>query len=275
MNLESVKKLNNGVEIPYFGLGVFRSAEGQETVDVVRWAIEAGYRHIDTAKIYGNERSVGEGVRSSGMAREKLFITTKLWNDDMRAGRQLKAFEESLELLGMNYIDLYLIHWPVDNFLESWQFMESIYASGKARAIGVSNFQTHHLDTLLAQAKVVPAVNQVELHPYLTQEPLQAYCVQKGIAIEAWSPIGGQGNDLLADPVVNRLAAKHGKTPAQIVLRWELQQDIIVIPKSIRRERLLENCALYDFALASDEMTAISKLNIDRRNGPDPDNFAF
>jgi diketogulonate reductase-like aldo/keto reductase len=275
MDSKLTKKLNNGVEIPYLGLGVFRSAEGAETVNAVRWAIEAGYVHIDTAKIYDNEKSVGQGVRDSGVAREKLFITTKLWNGDMRANKQMEAFEGSLESLGMEYVDLYLIHWPVENYLESWKMMEKIYASGKAKAVGVSNFQPHHLDKLLAQSDLTPAVNQIELHPYLTQEQLRKYCAEKGIAVQAWSPIGGQGNDVMANPAIKDIAARHGKSPAQVIIRWDLQLGIITIPKSIRKERIIENSQVFDFSLSQEEFDAISKLNINRRNGPDPDNFNF
>ena len=275
MDITTCKKLNNGVEIPYLGLGVFRSAEGKETADAVRWAIEAGYTHIDTAKVYANEKSVGQGVRDSGMQRETLFVTTKLWNDDMRASRQQEAFEESLKALGMDYVDLYLVHWPVTNYRESWKAMEKIYASGKAKAIGVSNFQIHHLDDLLANSEVVPALNQIELHPRLTQEALRSYCEKKGIAIEAWSPLGGEGNDIMADPAIKAIAAKHGKSPAQVIIRWNLQLGIITIPKSVRKERIADNCNVYDFELTKDDVAAINALNQDKRHGPDPDNFNF
>lgn len=275
MDIKSTKKLNNGVEIPRFGLGVFRSPEGEETANAVRWALQNGYIHIDTAKIYGNEKSVGEGVRTSGAPREKIFVTTKLWNQDQRDHRQRAGFDESLKALGMEYVDLYLIHWPVDNFIESWRVMEEIYAEGKAKTIGVSNFNPHHLDRLLEKAKVVPAVNQIEMHPYLTQEKVLEYCVDKGIAVEAWSPLGGQGNDVMGDPVLKDLSARHGKTPAQVIVRWHLQRDVIVIPKSVREARIRENCDVYDFSLSGEEMSAISGLNKDRRNGSDPDNFNF
>ncbi|MDR1519265.1 MAG: aldo/keto reductase [Planctomycetota bacterium] len=275
MDVASKVKLNNGVEIPQLGLGVFRSPEGPETVNAVRWAIEAGYIHIDTAKIYGNEKSVGEGIRAGGLAREKLFLTTKLWNADMRANRQLAAFDESLKLLGVDYVDLYLIHWPVENYLDSWRTLEKIYASGKAKAVGVSNFQIRHLEKVLAETGVVPAVNQIELHPYLTQEPLRRFCAEKGIAVQAWSPIGGQGNDLLKNPLLADLGAKHGKTPAQIVIRWHLQRGVIAIPKSVKKERILENRLVFDFALSADEIAAVNGLNLNRRNGADPDNFNF
>lgn len=275
MDIESMKQLNNGIEIPRLGLGVFRSPEGAETVNAVKWAIEDGYIHIDTAKIYGNEKSVGEGVRAGGVPREKIFVTTKLWNQDQRDHRQREGFEESLEALGMDYVDLYLIHWPVDNFVESWKVMEKIYAEGKARAIGVSNFNPHHLDRLLDKAEVVPALNQIEIHPYLTQEKVIEYCTAKGIALEAWSPLGGQGNDVMSDPALKQLAAKYGKTPAQVIIRWHLQRDVIVIPKSVHKDRIKQNCDVYDFELSKEEMDSITKLNRNRRNGSDPDTFNF
>ena len=275
MDLRTTRKLNNGVEIPMFGLGVFRSPEGKETSDAVRWAIEAGYVHIDTAKIYGNEKSVGQGIRDGGVAREKLFVTTKLWNDDMRQNRQMQAIDESLKLLGVEYVDLYLIHWPVENYLESWKCMEKILASGKARAIGVSNFQIHHLDKVLAETDIVPAANQIEIHPHLTQEPLRKYCEGKGIALEAYSPLGGQGSTVMSDPVMKKIGDKHGKSPAQVALRWDLQNGIITIPKSVHQKRIVENAQVFDFELSADEMAAINALNRNERNGGDPDNFDF
>ncbi len=275
MNITSTTKLNNGIEMPTLGFGVFLSPPGDETKNAVRWAIEAGYIHLDTATVYENEQDVGNAIKESGVAREKLFVTTKLWNSDMRANRQLKAFDESLERLQMDYVDLYLVHWPVENFVESYLLLEEIYASGKAKAIGVSNFQTHHMDKLLAKAKIVPAVNQIELHPYLTQETVRKYCAEKGIVIEAWSPIGGQGNDVLQNPVITGIASKYGKSAAQVIIRWHLQQGIVVIPKSVRKPRIEENRNVFDFELTADEIAAIAKLNINRRNGGDPDNFDF
>ena len=275
MNITSTTKLNNGIEMPTLGFGVFLSPPGDETKNAVRWAIEAGYIHLDTATVYENEQDVGNAIKESGVAREKLFVTTKLWNSDMRANRQLKAFDESLERLQMDYVDLYLVHWPVENFVESYLLLEEIYASGKAKAIGVSNFQTHHMDKLLSKAKIVPAVNQIELHPYLTQETVRKYCAEKGIVIEAWSPIGGQGNDVLQNPVITGIASKYGKSAAQVIIRWHLQQGIVVIPKSVRKPRIEENRNVFDFELTADEIAAIAKLNINRRNGGDPDNFDF
>lgn len=275
MDLGTTITLNDGARIPQLGLGVFRSKEGKPTSDAVRWAIEAGYRHIDTARIYGNEKSVGEGVRHSGVDRKDLFITTKLWNDDMRAGRQQAAIDESLRDLKLDYVDLYLIHWPVENFVESWLEMEKILASGKAKTIGVSNFKEHHMDALLERAKVVPAVNQVELHPYFNQEPLRKYCAEKGIAIEAWSPLGGQGGSVLDDDRIKAIGKKYGKSPAQVVIRWDLQHGIITIPKSVHQERIKENADVFDFELTQEDMKVLDGLHTGKRVGPDPDTFDF
>ncbi|MDR2869272.1 MAG: aldo/keto reductase [Deferribacteraceae bacterium] len=274
MDIKSTVKLNNGVEMPLLGFGVFRTKDGKETEDAVSWALEAGYIHIDTAKIYGNEKSVGAAIKNASIPREKIFVTTKLWNEDMRQHRQMAAFEESLKIMGLDYVDLYMIHWPV-NFVESWKVMEEIYKSGRAKAIGISNFQPHHMDTLMKEAKVTPAVNQFECHPYLSQQPLVDYCKKLGIACEAYSPIGGQGSDLLSNAAVVKLAQKYSKTPAQVVLRWHLQRGIIAIPKSIKKERVVSNCQLYDFELSAADMDILFGLNINKRIGSDPDNFNF
>lgn len=274
MKLESTRELNNGIRMPWLGFGVWK-IDNAKTEQSVRWAVEAGYRHIDTAKIYGNEQGVGRGVRSCGIPREELFITTKLWNDDMRAGKQMQAFEKSLADLDMEYVDLYLIHWPVSNFTESWKVLERILDSGRARAIGVCNFQPRHLDTLLAEAKVVPAVNQVESHPHLTQKTVIAYCKEKGIACQAWSPLGGQGAPLLKDPVITELAEKHGKDPAQIILRWDLQRGVTPLVKSENQGRIISNTQLFDFSLSDGEIASIDSLDQHKRYGPDPDNFNF
>lgn len=275
MNTQMMKKLNNGVEIPMLGLGVFQTEDGAETQNAVRWAIGAGYRHIDTAKIYGNEKSVGLGIKESGVARNELFITTKLWNEDIRQRRTKQAFEQSLQDLQLDYLDLYLIHWPAEGYAEAWAAMEEIYATGKVRAIGVSNFHQHHLDELMNTAKIVPAVNQIECSPRLTQEPLRAYLAQKGIATQAWSPLGGTGGNLMEEQVLLNLAQKYGKSPAQIILRWDLQNDMITIPKSVHKERIEANLNVFDFELAQEDMNAINGLNKDQRVGPDPDNFDF
>ena len=277
MDLQTTKKLNNGVEIPYLGLGVFQVKEGDETANAVHWAIEAGYRHIDTAALYGNEKSVGIGIRKSGIDRKKIFVTTKLWKDDMLRGTQMQAFEKSLKLLQMDYVDLYLIHWPVaGKSMESWKVLEEIYKSGKARAIGISNFMEKHLDALLKEAKIRPAVNQVECHPHLSQQPLADYCQKQGIAFEAWSPLGGTGGNLLNDPTLKKIADKHGKSAAQVTLHWELQRGLITIPKSIHQARIIANKDIYGFELSTDEMKAINSLDKNpQRTGPDPNNMDF
>lgn len=272
MDFLTSKTLNNGVKIPIFGLGVFRSAS--ETKDAVRWALEAGYRHIDTAKIYGNEADVAQGIKESGVDRKDIFITTKLWNDDMRQGKQREAFEKSLELLETDYIDLYLIHWPVkEAYKESWKIMEEYYKQGRIRAIGVSNFHKHHLEDLLSIAEVVPAVNQIECHPHLTQEPLFDYCREKGIALEAWSPLGG--GKLLSDPDIKKIAHKYGKTVAQLIIRWHIQRDTIVIPKSVHKDRIISNGDVFDFEISSEDMAAITAMNRNERVGSNPDKFDF
>ncbi|MDR3052162.1 MAG: aldo/keto reductase [Oscillospiraceae bacterium] len=277
MNIHTVTPLNNGVQIPMLGLGVFQSKDGEETANAVAWALKAGYRHLDTAAVYGNEASVGEGIRRSGIPRNQIFITTKLWNEDQRRGRQRQAFEDSLEKLGVSTVDLYLIHWPVaGKYNESWKVLEQIYADGLARAIGVSNFHRSHLDDLLTVAKVTPAVNQVECHPRLTQEPLRAYCKQLGIAFEAWSPLGGGGaGNLTSNPTLLEIGLRHNKSAAQVMIRWELQHGIITIPKSVHKERIEANADVFGFELNPSEMKRIDGLNQDLRSGPDPDHFDF
>lgn len=273
MNLQ----LNNGISIPQLGFGVFRAADGAETESAVRWALEAGYRHIDTAKIYGNEASVGRAIRASGLPREEIFLTTKLWTEDVRAGRTREAFEESLAALGTDYVDLYLIHWPAKGFAAAWAEMEKLYAEGRVRAIGVSNFHQHHLDELAQTAKVKPAVDQIESHPYLTNQPLIDDCRARGIDVEVWSPLGGSLGkaNILQDETILALAQKYGKSPAQIAIRWHLQRGVVVMPKSVHQERIAANFNVFDFALSGEDMAAISALNRDLRVGSDPDNFAF
>lgn len=270
-------KLNNGVAIPQLGFGVFRAADGAETENAVRWALEAGYRHIDTAKIYGNEASVGRAMRASGLKREEIFLTTKLWTTDVREGRTRAAFEESLDQLGTDYVDLYLIHWPAEGFAQAWAEMEKLYGEGKIRAIGVSNFHQHHLEELAKTATVKPAVNQIESHPYLTNQPLIDYCRGQGIDVEVWSPLGGSLGkaDILHDATILALAQKYGKSAAQIALRWHLQRGVIVMPKSVHRERIAANLDIFDFALSEEDMAAVSALNRDLRVGSHPDHFTF
>ncbi|MGZ4475762.1 MAG: aldo/keto reductase [Nocardioides sp.] len=267
-------KLNNGVEIPQLGFGVYQ-VEPDQTKDATLAALEVGYRHIDTAEMYGNEKGVGEAVRASGLAREDVFVTSKLNNGFHAHDDALKAFDQSLDELGFDYLDLFLVHWPLPgidvDYVETWKAMEEIYASGRAKAIGVSNFSADHLDRLAAETSVTPAVNQIEVHPYLTQDPLRAHGNARGIATEAWSPIA-QGK-VLDDPTIVKIAEALGKSPAQVTLRWHLQRGDIVFPKSVTRSRVEENFALFDFELSEEDVAAISALNKDERIGPDPDTF--
>lgn len=271
--MDTTKKLANGIEMPRLGLGVWRVEENDAT-NSVKWAIENGYHLIDTAAVYKNEKGVGEGIRQSGIKREDLFVTTKLWNADQGYESALKAFDASLERLGLDYVDLYLIHWPVEGkFNDSWRAMEEIYESGRAKAIGVSNFHQHHIEKLMTTAKIKPMVDQIELHPTFTQEPLREYLAQEGIAVEAWSPLG-QGK-ILENSTLVEIGQKHNKSAAQVIIRWHLQSDIIVIPKSVHEERIKENFDVFDFELSSEEMKQIDGLNINERLGGDPDNFNF
>lgn len=275
VGLSETVALNNGVRMPWFGLGVWRVSGDAETQEVVRSAIDLGYRSIDTAKIYGNERGVGQAIRTAGVPREQLFVTTKVWNDDIRAARVERAFEESLKLLGLDYVDLYLVHWPIaGKIVPAWKAMERLLRGGRVKAIGVSNHLRVHLDELLAAAEVVPAVNQIEFHPYLQSRPLVEFCRTKGIRVEAWSPLA-QGGGLLQDGALREIAQRRGKTVAQVVLRWEVQSGVITIPKSTRARRLAENAGIFDFALSQDEMAAIDALDRNERVGADPLNFGF
>ncbi|WP_019143971.1 aldo/keto reductase [Aeromicrobium massiliense] len=266
--------LNNGVEIPQLGFGVYQ-VDPAETKDAVLTAFEVGYRHVDTAQMYGNEAGVGEALAASGLAREDVFITSKLNNGHHAREDALRSFDETLEKLGGEYVDLFLVHWPLPgidiDYVDTWKAMEEIAASGKVRAIGVSNFQPAHLDRLLETAEVVPAVNQVEVHPYLTNEAVRSYSADKGIAIEAWSPIA-QGQ-VLDDPTITEIARKVGRTPAQVTLRWAIQRGDIVFPKSVTRSRVEENFALFDFELDQADVDAIAALDKGHRTGPDPDTF--
>lgn len=274
LHLQSTTKLSNGVEMPWFGLGVYKVEEGDQVVNSVKWAIEAGYRSIDTAALYQNEEGVGQAIKESDVPREELFITTKVWNSDQGYDTTLQAFDKSLSKLGLDYVDLYLVHWPVKGkYKDTWGALEKLHEDGKVRAIGVSNFQIHHLEDLLANAKVRPVVNQVELHPLLSQVELRNYCKEQGIQIEAWAPLA-QGR-LLDNPTLQAIADKHGKSIAQILLRWDIQSGIVTIPKSIKKERIVQNADIYDFELSAEEMKQIDDLNEDRRFGADPDNFDF
>lgn len=268
-------KLQNDVEIPIVGLGVFRSNDGEETEKAVKWALESGYTHIDTAMIYENESSVGNAIKDSSVARENIFLTTKLWNEDIRQRRAKEAFQESLDKLQTNYIDLYLLHWPVDGMIEAWKVLEELYTEGKIKAIGVSNFHKHHLEDLLKHATIKPMVNQIEAHPYLANQELIDYCQSQGIEIQAYSPLGGDGAPILKDIVINELAEKYNKTPAQIILRWNIQRNIIILPKSVKQERIISNIQLFDFELTKEDMEKINTINKNLRTSADPDNFDF
>lgn len=265
--------LNNGVEIPQLGFGTYQIQSGSAKESVLT-ALEVGYRHIDTAQMYANERQVGEAVRESGLGRGEVFVTSKLNNGFHAHVDAIASFGRSLDQLGFDYLDLFLIHWPlplVGDFVETWGALEEIYRSGRAKAIGVSNFQAHHLQRLLDSAVTLPAVNQIEVHPYLTQDPLRAFGADHGIATQAWGPIA-RGR-VLSDPVIVRLARRHGRTPAQVTLRWHIQRKDVVFPKSVTASRVRENFQLFDFELHDDDMREISDLNRDARTGPDPDEF--
>ena len=266
-------KLNNGIEIPQLGFGVFLVPD-EETEVAVTSARAAGYRHVDTAAAYFNERGVGRAVKASGIPRDELFITTKLWNADHGYDNTLRAFDESMTKLGLDQLDLYLIHWPVptaDKYVETWRALEKLEADGRVRAIGVSNFEPGHLRRLLDEGGALPSINQVELHPAFQQATLRAFHTEYGIATQAWSPLA-QGKVLDA-PKITAIAAKHGRTPAQVVLRWHLQLGNVVIPKSVTPARIRENIAVFDFELDGDDLTAIAGLETGHRIGPDPETF--
>lgn len=277
-NLQDTTTLHNGVKMPWFGLGVFKVEEGPELVNAVKVAIKHGYRSIDTAAIYENEEGVGQGIREglkeAGISREDLFVTSKVWNADLGYESTIAAYEKSLKKLGLEYLDLYLIHWPVKGkYKEAWRALETLYKEGKVKAIGVSNFQIHHLKDLMEDAEVKPMVNQVECHPRLTQKDIQAFCKEQGIQLEAWSPL--MQGELLDNDVLQAIASKHGKSVAQVILRWDLQNGIVTIPKSTKEHRIVENSSVFDFELTEEEMNQIDGLNQNHRVGPDPDNFDF
>lgn len=277
-NLQDTVTLHNGVKMPGFGLGVFKVEEGPELVNAIKVAIKHGYRSIDTAAIYGNEEGVGQGIREglkeANISRENVFVTSKVWNSDLGYDATIAAYETSLKKLGLDYLDLYLIHWPVEGkYKEAWRALETLYKEGKVKAIGVSNFQVHHLEDLMEDAEIKPAINQVEYHPRLTQKELQAFCEKHHIQLEAWSPL--MQGELLNNEVLTEIANKHNKSVAQVILRWDVQNGIITIPKSTKEHRIVENASIFDFELTKEEIERIDELNQNHRVGPDPDNFDF
>lgn len=271
-NIQETVTLNNGIKMPGFGLGVYKLENGNDVIQSVKAAIKHGYRSIDTASFYDNEEGVGQGIKESGVPRKEIFVTSKVWNDDQGYDNTLKSFATSLKKLDLDYLDLYLIHWPVKGlYKETWKALEKLYEDGKVRAIGVSNFNIHHLEDILSDCKVKPVINQVEYHPHLTQVELQAFCQKEDIQLEAWSPL--KRGALLEEPTIKGIAEKHNKSAAQVILRWDLQNHVITIPKSVKEHRIIENADIFDFSLTETEMNTINGLNINDRSGKDPDSF--
>lgn len=272
LHINSTKRLANGVEMPRLGLGVYKMTEPDIALHAISTALNNGYRHIDTASLYANEKEVGEAIRASKLAREDVFITTKVWNEDQGYDQTLRAFEKSLELLGLDYVDLYLTHWPLkETFVDTYRAIERLYDEKLIRATGVSNHHQHHLEAIAAKANIQPMVNQIECHPRLAQFDLREYCAEKGIAVTSWSPLARGG--LLEEPTLKRISAKYGKSTAQVIIRWHLQHDLIVIPKSVTPARIVENADVFDFELSFEDMKNIDALNLNERTGMDPDNF--
>lgn len=277
MNLQTTT-LNNGIKMPVLGYGVFRVENGAELAEAVKTAIKKGYRSIDTAQIYGNEEMVGQGIKEAiaeGLVtREELFITSKVWNAGLNYEDALAAYDDSLSKMGLDYLDLYLIHWPGhDQYLDAYKALETIYKEGRVRSIGVSNFQVHHLENLLKETEIKPVINQIEFHPRLTQQEVRNYCTGHDIQVEAWSPL--MNGELLKDATIQSIAAKHNKTAAQIVLKWDLQHQVVTIPKTMTESRMEENINVFDFELTTEEMAQIDALNENFRCGPNPDEFNF
>jgi diketogulonate reductase-like aldo/keto reductase len=274
LTLDTTVALHGTVQIPLLGFGTFKVKNGQDVEQAVATALDLGYRHIDTAVIYRNEEGVGRAVAASGIDRSEIFVTTKVWNSDQGHEPTLQAIDASLERLGMDYVDLYLVHWPKPAHTpETWRAMEEIQASGKAQAIGVSNYLTHHLDQLLEKATVLPSINQIQFHPHLQSPDLVDYCDDRGIVIEAWGPL--KRGQVIDDPELAAIAATHGLTVPQVVLRWMLQRGVVTIPKSVTPSRIAENADLYGFELSTDEMAAINAMDRDDRVGAHPDHIDF
>ncbi|MFI3238436.1 MAG: aldo/keto reductase [Lachnospiraceae bacterium] len=270
-----IKALSNGTSIPMVGFGVFKTSDGEEAVNAVKWALEAGYRHIDTAYSYGNEGSVGIGMQESGVARDDIFLTTKLWNKAVRERKTRAYFEESLEKLQTDYVDLLLIHWPVDGKEEAWKVMEELYAEGKVKVIGVSNFHKSHYDELMEVATIKPMVNQIESNPTFNNQTLIDANMDMDIVVEAWSPLGGNGTSLLKNETLCAIAGKYNKSVAQVIIRWNLQRGVVVLPKSANKTRIAQNLDVFDFTLSREDMDAIMQIETGVRSGSDPDNFNF
>ncbi|CAM4236022.1 aldo/keto reductase [Lederbergia lenta] len=270
--------LHNGVKMPWLGIGVFKVEEGPELINAVKTAIEHGYRSVDTAAIYENEEGVGkgikEGMKATGISRKELFVTSKVWNADLEYDATIAAYETSLNKLGLDYLDLYLIHWPVEGkYRDAWRALETLYKEGRVKAIGVSNFHVGHLKDLIIDAEIIPMVNQIEYHPRLNQKEIQLFCQEHGIQIEAWSPL--MQGQLLDNEILKQIANKYSKSVAQVILRWDLQNQVVTIPKSTKEHRIIENASIFDFELTKDDMRKIDALNQNFRVGPDPDNFDF
>lgn len=273
-DIKGTYELHNGVEMPYFGLGTYKADNDQEVIDAVNYALKIGYRHIDTAAAYKNEEGVGKAVAQSDVAREAIFVTTKVWNSDQGYETTLKAFEASLDRLDLEYLDLYLVHWPVNGkYKDTWRALEKLYTEKRVRAIGVSNFLQHHLEDLLQTAEIVPMVNQMEFNPYLVQQGLLDFCNSKKIQYEAWSPF--MQGDLFDLNLTDKLEKKYNKSAAQIVLRWNLQKGVITIPKSVHEKRIKANADIFDFELSKEDVAYLDSFDRGERSGPDPDNFNF
>ncbi|KHF38202.1 aldo/keto reductase [Halalkalibacter okhensis] len=273
-NIQDTTTLHNGIKMPWVGFGVFKVKDGEEVVNSVKAALEIGYRSIDTAAIYGNEAGVGKAIADSNVPRDELFITTKVWNSNHGYDATLAAFDESMEKLGLDYLDLYLIHWPLPSegkYVETWKALEKLYKDGRVRAIGVSNFKIHHLEEIIANCEIVPMVNQVEYHPRFNQRELHDFCKKHDIQLEAWSPL--MQGELLHEPTLIEMAKKYNKSTAQIIIRWDIQTGVVTIPKSVKPHRIAENADVFDFELSQEDMDKMNALNQDQRMFADPDEF--
>lgn len=271
-SLKDTTTLNNGVEMPWVGLGVFMMQDGKEASDAVRWAVEAGYRSIDTAAVYKNEKAVGQGIKDSGVDRSKLFVTSKVWNSDLGYESTLKAFQSSLKRLKLDYLDLYLIHWPVEGkYKDSWKALEKLYKDGYVRSIGLSNFHENHIEDILSVAEVIPQVDQIECHPKLNQKELIKYTKKHRIQFEAWSPL--MHGELLMDKTIVQIAHKYKKTPAQLLIRWDLENGLVTIPKTSKKDRIESNANVFDFTIEEEDKKILDSMNDGSRWGPDPDDF--